>query len=156
MKIRLLKNVKKSAWIPVFTGMTRRKKALTLVEVLVAAVILSIAIAGSQGIALFAWRAVHRSGGNSLAMSYAQQVHENLRGLGYNASPEMGIGTQLPYDETTNPSCRIPDIPADHPLKAKYNASLSWDVSYADDPHSYGSEHRYKIVTVKVDWGLAE
>ena len=127
------------------------KKGMTLLEVLVAALILSIAIAGSLGISLFAYRSIKRSEGKALALNYARQVHEQLKSLHYNKSPEMDIGAgHTPGDA----GCLIPDIPEWHPLRALYGATLSWTVSYG--PNTYGDAQRYKVVDVNIHWDLPE
>jgi len=122
------------------------RAGLTLVEILISAVILSIAIAGSYGASTFAWKAIQRSEGRSMVLNYARLTHEQLRSLGYNASPEMDIGT---HDSASGNMGSI-DIAADHPLKTRYDAELSWTVSWG--PGTYGDDQRYKEVVVAIDW----
>ena len=111
---------------------TRNNKGFTLIEVLVAMVILSVGLLGTAALITGIINGNKVSNRVSTATTCAQDKMENIKGLGYSGMPASDTTTTEPYNSITNYSLykRVTFTDVDNPPATNMKTvtvTVSWD-----------------------------
>lgn len=121
----------------------KKASALSLVEVIIAVLILSIFVAGMFGAFEFAKKVGNRYKCKSFATGASRELMEGLLTVDPNSSA-FDIGDHGDTDGPIN-------LPPGHFLREYHSGRRKYNVSWHDDPSTTETED-YKILKVTVEW----
>ena len=116
----------------------KSRAGITLIEVMAAIVIISIAVLGASGYRYYSALDAKRASVQSTAARIALLLSENWRGRGYDRTTDFDPVSQLDSDIAIAVSSMGPDYPSDFTLLGRYEITVNdarfWAaLSYRDD-----------------------
>lgn len=116
------------------------ERGISLVEVLIAAIILGIAVISVSHMFGTAGAEVGKLGNQRVCLQVAQQEMERLLGLPYDDDELDTVGTHSRRFEGPPNDIGVPSLDG--------NLFVHWQVSYVDDP--YGTGQDYKLIVLEL------